>query len=346
MRTPARRRHGGAVLSAAVLALAVGAVLAAALADTVRSEVALAGLRSAGARALVAADTCAARIVAELPIGWDFGTTLRGADATAGSADDGLLPAAPGCTATARAAGGAPLPPRVLITVDARSGRGERALVAVVGYAATPGVPALLWLATAPPRGAIAGGLTLDGTDAGPEGDWAALAAPDDPAALDAWRADAGPRLEASPRTVPPLFSRPPPLAELAARVRTAGAAGREALHAAGPVEPALAHVDGDLTITDAVVGAGLLFVDGTLDIQGRLDFTGLVVAANGLSVASGGTLAVDGAIWLGAPPGSAPALAIAGTATVRQGRPGVEIADRLIGLPRRPRLLGLRDLG
>src|SRR6185295_17128381 len=107
--------------------------------------------------------------------------------------------------------------------------------------------------------------------------------------------------------------------AELAARVRTAGPAGRDALHAVGPVAPTLAHIDGDLTITDAVVGAGLLFVDGTLDIQGRLDFTGLVVAANGLSVASGGTLAVDGAIWLGAPPGSAPALAIAGTATVRQ---------------------------
>jgi hypothetical protein len=335
------------VLSAAVLALAVGAVLAAALADTVRSEVALAGLRSAGARALMAADTCAARVVAELPIGWDFGTVLRGADGIAGSADDGLLAAAPGCTVTARAAGGVPLPPRVLIAVGARAGRGERALVAVVGYAAEPGVPALLWLATPPPRGAIAGSLTLDGADAaGPEGDWAALAAPDEPAALDAWRADAGTRLDASPRTVPPLFSRPPPLAELAARVRAAGPAGREALHAAGPVTPALAHVDGDLTITDAVVGAGILFVDGALDIQGRLDFTGLVVAAKGLSVASGGALAVDGAIWLGAPPGSGPALGITGAATVRRGRPGVESADRLIGLPRRPRLLGIRDLG
>jgi hypothetical protein len=97
--------------------------------------------------------------------------------------------------------------------------------------------------------------------------------------------------------------------------------------------------------VSGARVGAGLLFVAGTLDIQGRLDFTGLVIASGGLGVADGGTLTVEGAAWIGEPSGPGAALAIAGSASLRQGRAALDIVDRMLPLPRRALLLGLRDV-
>jgi hypothetical protein len=337
-----RDERGGAVLSAAVLALAVGAVLAAAVADTVRTEVRLAQLRRAAADALAATDACVARVLADLPAGWEFDALVHGSDGVAGTADDGAVPAPADCAAVA---GGARGPARVVLTVGARSGRGRRTLDAAVGRAAAPGLPALLWLAAAPPPDAVEGLLRLDGADeSDPDADWAALAAPADPLGLDAWRAGVGARLETTPRTAPPLYAPAPPLAELALRLRAAGPIGAEALLAVGPPAPSLVYVEGDLVVSGARVGAGLLFVGGTLDIQGRLDFTGLVIASGGLGVADGGTLTVEGAAWIGEPGGPGATLAIAGTASLRQGRAALDVVDRMLPLPRRAVLLGLRD--
>src|SRR5205823_1015684 len=91
---------------------------------------------------------------------------------------------------------------------------------------------------------------------------------------------------------------------ELAMRAEAARPAGAEVLVSQGtpPSPPVLALVRGDLVISDARQGSGLLLVEGALDIRGSLDFTGLVVAAGGLRIAEGAALGVVGALWLGEP--------------------------------------------
>src|SRR5439155_6526241 len=149
----------------------------------------------------------------------------------------------------------------------------------------------------------IAGTISLDGANDDAAGaDWAGIAAPEDPNALDGWVASESGHLLASPRTAPPMTALAPPFADLAARIRAAGPAGAEVLVPGTPA-PALAFVAGDLTVTGSLHGAGLLFVDGTLDITGALDFTGLVVASAGIRIHSGGSLVVAGGLW-GAAPG------------------------------------------
>ena len=88
---------------------------------------------------------------------------------------------------------------------------------------------------------------------------------------------------------------------------------------------------------------AGLLFVDGTLDIRSTLDFTGLVVAAGGLRVRAGGSLTVGGALWVGGT--AAPAFVVDGTLRLRQSAAALDDADRLLPLPRRAVLVGVKDL-
>jgi len=339
--------RGSIALPAALAALAVGAALGAAVAELVRIEVVLAEKRRAAATALAASDACLAEAIAAVPPGWDFAALLAGPDGRSGSADDGALATPGGCAGTAGAAPGPSDPPRVLLRLEAVAGGGRRALEALVGRDPAPGVPALLWLGATP--GADVGGtLSLDGVDADDASApaWAGLAAPDDPGALDRWLASQGAHLAASARTQAPLRSPPPPLAALAGRVRAAGPRGAESLVPADGPPPALALVEGDLVVSDALHGSGLLFVDGVLDIRGALDFTGVVVAAGGVRVADGGRLAIEGALWAGAPAAGGSLLEVAGSLALRQQRTALAAADRLLPLPRRPRLLGLRDLG
>jgi hypothetical protein len=232
------------------------------------------------------------------------------------------------------------------VLIEGRAGRGRRTLDALIGLDVAPGVPAAVWLAASPTPGAIAGTLTVDGADdATPPRDWAALAAPDDPERLDAWLALEGGHVTASARTTPPIAAPAPPLAALAARIRAAGPAGAEVLVPAAPVA-ALAHVAGDLVVTDARSGAGLLFVDGRLDIRGTLDFTGIVVVSGGVQIAAGASFTVSGALWVGVPTPLAPSLLVDGSLGVRRDRRAVDAADRLLALPRSATLLGVRDLG
>jgi hypothetical protein len=340
MRPRQHAERGVAALPAAVLALAVAGALAAAVAELAGTEVTLVHRRRAAAAALAAADACLAHVLGALPAGWDFDPLVAGPA-------DGLLDAPAGCAVRAATAPGPVDPPRVLLDAEAEVPGGRRTLAALVGRDPIPGVPAVLWLSTAPPPGSVAGTLALDGEDVADlaSAAWAALAAPAEPAELDAWVEDAGSGLVQGARTAPPIAATAPPLDALALRVRNAGPAGAEALVAAGTPPPALALVEGDLLVADARRGAGLLFVTGALDIRGALDFTGLVVAQGGVRVAGGADLAVAGALWTGAPAAAGAALLIDGAARLRLDRAALAEVDARLSLPRRAALLGVRDV-
>jgi hypothetical protein len=141
-------------------------------------------------------------------------------------------------------------------------------------------------------------------------------------------------------RTRAALTAAAPPVIALGTRVQAAGPAGAEALVPGTPV-PTLTRVAGGLVVTANLHGAGLLFVDGTLDIAGALDFTGLVVVSGDLRIRPGASLSIAGALWTG--PG---ALAVDGGVAVRQDRAALAAADALLPLPRNAVLLGQRDLG
>jgi hypothetical protein len=334
-------RRGSTALPAALAAVAVSAALGAAVAEIARVELAVARHRSATAAALAAADACLAEVVAAVPPGWTFDALLAGPDGRAGTADDGVTPAPPGCAARARIAPGPAVPPHALLHVQADAGGGRRMLDAVIGLDGAPGLPALLWLGRSPIGAAVAGTMRVDGANGDASGaDWAGIAAPEDPDALDAWVASEAGHLLASARTAAPMTAAAPPLAALAARIRAAGPAGAEVL-VPGTPSPALAFVAGDLPVSGALHGAGLLFVDGTLDITGALDFTGVVVASAGIRIRSGGSLDVGGALW-----GAASELVVDGSLVLRWDGRAIADADRLVTLPRRPLLRGLEDLG
>lgn len=339
---------GSTTLPAALAAVAVSAALAGAVAEVARLEVLVARQRRTAASALAAADACLAEVVTAVPPGWDFAGVLAGRDGLTGTADDGLLAAPSGCQASARATTGPPTPARVKVTIDASAAGGRRALEAVVGRTARAGAPALLWLGEAPASGTLTGTLRLDGADAADPAasDLAGVAAPADPAALDAWVAGEGPHLLGTSHTAPPITAFAPPLATLAARLRTAGAAGAEVLVPSGPVTAARALISGDLVVPGSLRGAGLLVVDGLLDVGGSLDFAGVVVATAGVRIRGGGRLAVDGVLWLGPATASGHALLVEGDLSLRQSRSAVAAADVLLPLPRPTAVLGVRDLG
>ena len=334
-----RERRGGALV-AALATLAFSAALGAALADLVRTELRLTSERRLTARLLGALDGCVADVVAEIPAGWDTAALLAGADATPGTADDGVLPAPPGCTAVARPAPGGAAPDRVLVRVDARIGAARRHLDALVRRTADAGVGALLWLSAPPEAGAITGVALLDGADATVP--LASLAAPADPETLDAWLAAESLALEISPDTAPPVSASTPPLAELGARVLAAAHAGSEALVSSGAPAVGLTHV-ADLAVDDVRLGAGLLFVDGWLEVRGSLAFQGVVVVTGGLRVAPGATLAVDGGLWLGV---GSPTLTVEGVLVLHHDPAAIAAADAVLPLPRRAVVAGARDVG
>ncbi len=341
MSRPARPSRGGA-LPAALVVVAIAGAVSAAVATLARTEVILSRNREAAARALAAADGCLAAVVAELPAGWEFDAAIAGADGSAGTADDGVRPAPAGCAARVRPAPGPAEPPRAVLEVEAVAGGGRRSVEAVVGRVATPGVPALIWLAEAASLGELHGLLTLAGADAAHPAApaLAPLAAPLDPAALDAWLAAQAGHVVVSPAGAPPIGVPAPPLAELATRLRAAGAAPGGTLVPAGDPPLALTLLAGDLVVSATARGQGVLFVDGLLDIGGVFEFSGVVVASGGIRVASGARLDVTGAVWLG----SGATLVVDGEARVAAHADALAAADGLLRLPRRTRVTGQRD--
>jgi hypothetical protein len=341
--------EGAASLLAALSLLAISAALAAALADVARVEVVLARHRRVTAAGLAAADACLARILASLPVGWDFAGMLAGPDGISGTPDDGSVVAPPGCTVSAHAAPGPIDPARVRLTLSATTPGGQRTLDAVGGRAPEPGVPALIWLVDAAPLAAIGGAVTFDGTDplAPTRPPWATLAAPGDPSALDAWLGGQGAHVGVTPATAVPSSVPAPPLSALAARVVAAGPLdAATALVTAGAPPTALALVTGDLVVDVPRSGAGLLLVDGVLDVRADLGYRGVVAATRGIRVASGAHVDVAGALWLGSPAGPGSPFVVDGAAVLRRDVAALTAADALLRLPRRAVLLGMRDVG
>jgi hypothetical protein len=331
--------RGAVATMAALVLVAVAAALAAQVARLAATEARLVHRHHVVERGLVAVDACAAGVLATLPAGWDLHPVLAGPDGHVGSDDDGTLPAPAGCTATTSAAPGA----RLMLHLEAQVPGGRRRLDALVARDPAPFGDALVWLADAAALGPVLGELALEGADASV----ASLAAATDPEVLDAWLARQGAHVRLGPTLAPPRHAPPPPIGELDARIRAVASPGTGGLVDAGNVPPvALTFADGDLVVHGEAVGAGLLYVAGRLDIEGAMAFTGVVVARGGVRVGSGGSLFVEGALWLEGRPGGPPALDAAGSVHLRAAVEALLLADRILALPRLARILAVRDPG
>jgi hypothetical protein len=218
-------------------------------------------------------------------------------------------------------------------------------VAAVVTRAATPGGDALLWLARDAPED-VDGHVTLDGVDVDEPArpPVASIAGPGLPETLDAWLAAQGSRVDVTVPGATPRFAPPPPLAEIDARAVAAGAAAGGTFVPSGPAPPALTRIAADLVVDTPLRGAGMLVVQGRLDILSTFEFTGVVVAAGGVRVVDGASLVVRGALWMGPDDPADPMLDVAGYLTVGASAAAVDLADSLLPLPRRARIGGVSD--
>lgn len=336
------RRRDGFAMVAAMLALLLVALFGSTMAELGRMELLLARNGTRLATGLAALDECAAAVTRSLPLGWDFDGVLAGPDGTPGTADDGLVAAPPFCVATAAPLPG--LPARLLLDLEAARAGGRRAGRALIGRARTPGPPALLWIDAADRAGRVPGTMVLDGAAAG-EPPWAGIAGPGDPTLLDAWIAAESGRARLQSPTVAPLWAPAPPLAAIVDAARLAGGAPpATALAPAAPAPELLGLAEGDLDVAGARWSRGVLIVTGRLRVggAGTLTHEGLLVAAGGVDVATGGALAVRGAVWAGTwAPG---AVDVAGALRVSADPAALERAATILTLPHEPRLIGWLD--
>lgn len=332
--------RNGFALVGALLALVLVALFGASMADIATSETHLTRNGSRFRHALAEVDACAADVIRALPLGWTFTDALTGPDGASGTGDDGILPAPSPCLASA-----APIPtpnPRIRVAIESMRHGGRRTGTAIVGRAAAPGPRAALWLSAGERAGRVTGALTLiDASGAVPP--WAGLASPSDPTILDAWVSTTGVVL--TPPTGPPAWAPPPPIAAIIDAARTAGALpAAAALVPAPPATVQLAIAEGDLTITAPRWLTGALVVTGHLriDAGGVLTGDALVVAADGLTIAAGGTLALQGALWVA---GTRPDLLDVGGATSVTAHPPTLLrAATMLTLPHEARLVGWSD--
>lgn len=331
--------RGAVATMAALVLVAVAGALAAAIMQLTATESLLVARHRVVERALMAADTCAADVLATLPAGWGLDPVLAGPDGIGGSEDDGTVRASDDCTASTSAAAGG----RLILHVEAHVPGGRRRVDALVGRDPKPFDEALLWLEDAGGLGPLVGLLEIQGPRDPSAKPVSSIAAPTAPEALDAWLIGQAARVDVAATVSPPRFAPPPPLEELEARVRSVAVPGSGTLVPAGIPPVTITFADGDLAVRTAAVGAGLLFVSGRLDIEGALAFTGVVVARGGVRVASGGSLFIEGALWLD---GGSPSLDVAGLLHLRAAADALDLADGTLALPRLPRILGIRDPG
>lgn len=331
-----RRSRGGVALPTALVVLLVGTTLAAAVAELARTESVIARSRRTVARGLAAADACLADVTSTLPAGWDFATPFAGPDGAGGTADDGFVPAPAGCDA--RLVAGPLGVVRPFLDVVTTVPDGRRRLRALLARSSSP-TPALVWATSGVDLGAVSGRLSIIGAD--PDRPdlppLAAFATPDGPGPVDDWLA-ATSEVVLGPGTRLPEFAPAPPLGGMAARFAALGAPAAFVPDLAAP-PPSLHAVPDDVVVATPGFGAGILYVDGRLDIRADFAFSGVVVARGGLIVAVGAVLRVAGSLWVGAP-----ALDVAGNAVVQYDRAALDAADALDRLPRRAVLAGLVD--
>ncbi len=163
------------------------------------------------------------------------------------------------------------------------------------------------------------------------------IATPDDPATVDGWT-NGLPGVVLPPGTARAIHAPAPPILDVAARLVAAGAVPTFVPMAGAP-PPTRYVVAGDLTILTTGAGAGILYVDGRLDIRADCAFSGLVVARGGVAVASGVTFDVAGGVWAGSP-----AFDVSGDAVVHHDRAAIDAAEALLPFPRLAAVAGIVD--
>jgi hypothetical protein len=296
------------------------------------------------------------RALAVLRAGYSFDALLAGPDGIRGSADDGdpgAGAAVSGCTVRAEDDAGDPDPDRladgngrIRVVSEGAGPRGARSRIeALVGRAPAPYVPAAAYLGR--PDLDVAATATFDGADhapgdppgaaSGPGPPVAAAATPvaDVPVALPGGVQDAGgAAVTAAPAAAIDAE-------DFAVRLVSAGPpAGPLPL---GTFGPAALRVVGDATLAAPAVGAGVLIVEGSLDVNVPVEVRGAVIVLGRLRVAAEGTLSVRGWLWVEGR-GAGPAVTADGPLSVIYSSEAVAEADRLFRLPRRPVVLSERE--
>ncbi len=338
----------GSALLIAILLLALAGVVATALAELGRLALARAHADRDGMRAWFLAEAGLAETVAAIPAGHRFTASLRAAPppvpATGGPwsygvafVDDGdEHPNDPTADVNAR----------VMLRVSAYGPAPvRRRLEAVLGRRAEPLMPGAATLAgdlrTLTPDFPLDGrdfdvgsACTMETGESARDG----LSLPEG-AALPML---AGPE-QVRGRSAPPSIVRgpAPDLGEVAAgpnATRVPAGALPAILGTLG--DPRFTVVAGDAAADGAASGAGTLYVAGRLRVTGRLDFRGVVAAAGGIEIASGGRLEVCGGMWAA----GAPALDARGGGFVRASRAALRLAATVAPLPAPVRVIATRE--
>jgi len=334
--------ESGIALLASVLVLALLAAVTAATLWIVRSELWVAGSARSYLQARYTAEAGAWHALALVAPGTDFAALVAGTGGVSDPAAPGPLPLPGGgwvdfpgppfgyaVTVVADAA------ERVRLRARATAVRGaQRTVVATVGRAPEPYAPAALVVASGEVGfdGEIAG-IVLDARDpaGGPQAIVGA-ATPDAAASARTGLAAAGASLLGGAGSVRArafdvaAFASSTGLVEdspavLAATHGTAGAPA--AVVVAGGIAPRL-------------VGHGVVFARGPLELEGEVDWRGALYVAGELRIAAGGC-AIAGMVW-------AERVTFASGCTLRFDAAALGDADQAARLPRRPTLLALDD--
>ena len=265
--------------------------------------------------------------LAEIDPGQSFDDLLAGPDRISGTADDGSFPFREGPP------GAFPFPPlgydvrvipagqNVLSIVSCGTGRygATKVVAALVARSRLPFTPAALYAQSDIRRLDLSGGqLLLSGVDH-PISDSPAspaatavpvpgLASPDADAEQDLRRQ----LPEVLARRLVGLGGAPSIATNPAVNVQTYAdqfAAHLACVHLSAldetaelgePETPQMSVVEGDANISGWLRGSGVLVVRGTLHITGILDFTGLVIALNGILFEPSANVTIKGALWQG----------------------------------------------
>jgi hypothetical protein len=276
--------------------------------------------------AFYAAEAGLEHAIAEIDPGQSFDAVLAGPDRIAGTADDGAFPfrhgppsdfASPQLSYDVRAT---PVAGNMLSLVSRGTGRygATKVVTALVARSPIVFTPAALYVQGDIRRLDLGGGLLLSGLDhriddppASPMGTaapTAALASPDAEAEQDLRRRlpeDVAARLPGAGGA--PSIATSPTFNVQGYADRFAAQSSSVHLSALGetatlgtPGTPQISVVDGDAYISGWLHGNGVLVVRGTLDVMGTFEFTGLVVALNGILFEPASNITINGTLWQG----------------------------------------------
>lgn len=340
---PPRRDERGMALVASILVLTLLAAVTAATLWLTRSELWVAGTARSFLQARYSAEAGVWHALALLAPGTDFADLVAGTGGLSDPADPGPLPlggggwvAFPGPPFGYAVTVAAESGERVRLRSSATAVRGaQRTVVATVGRAATPHAPAVLVV----PSGTVAvepavTGIALDARDPADGGQALVAAATEDAAAA------AQAALAASGATLlggaPPARARAFDVARfgLATGLAETSPADLGGVHGAPGAPAALLVASG---VAPGLEGHGVVFARGPLELQGAVDWHGVLYVAGELTITAT-SCAVAGMVW-------AEAIRFASGCALRFDAAAIATADQAARLPRRPTLLSLDDV-